>query len=406
MNPDYIQKYLIPGAEISEDVANQPIIKFLQAQRRYYSLDFDDLMNFALYILERFDDVRDYWQNRLNYVQIDEVQDCNANDWKLINCITGTHKNLFVVGDPDQAIYEWRGSKPDMFVNFKSETDIVLAENYRSTPDILKVANSVIAHNKNRIPKDLMTQNINGKKTIHYHGKNEADEASWIIKQIKNLHSIDKCEFSNFAILYRASYLSRSLEKEMIKNQMPYTIWGGIRFFERKEIKDILAYLQLVDDDRDLAFRRIINVPARKFGKATLKKLEAIAVENNLSLYQALKSKLSEPPFNKKEYADFVRIIEEGRQIKNSALVSDLTDMLLKKSGLLDNIRSDEDEERLENVKEFMNDINRYEETATENGDDIFLYTYLQDIALYTNMDFKNNSTTIKLMTMHQAKGA
>lgn len=405
MNPDYIPKYLVPGVEMSEDVANQPIIKFLQAQQRYYSLDFDDLMNFALYILENFDDVKDYWQNKLNYVQIDEVQDCNANDWKLINCITGIHKNLFVVGDPDQAIYEWRGSKPDMFVNFKSETDIVLAENYRSTPDILKVANSVIAHNKNRIPKDLMTQNLNGKKTIHYHGKNEADEASWIIKQIKNLHSIENCEFSNFAILYRASYLSRSLEKEMIKNQMPYTIWGGIRFFERKEIKDILAYLQLVDDDRDLAFRRIINVPARKFGKATLKKLETIASENNLSLYQALKSNLSEPPFNKKEYADFVRIIEEGRQIKNSALVSDLTDMLLKKSGLLDLIRSDEDEERLENVKEFMNDINRYEETATENGDDILLYTYLQDIALYTNMDFKNNSTTIKLMTMHQAKG-
>ena len=232
MNSDYIKKYLVPGVEMPEDVANQPIIKFLQAQQRYYSLDFDDLMNFALYILENFDDVKDYWQNKLNYVQIDEVQDCNANDWKLINCITGTHKNLFVVGDPDQAIYEWRGSKPDMFVNFKSETDIVLAENYRSTPDILKVANSVIAHNKNRIPKDLMTQNLNGKKTIHYHGKNEADEASWIIKQIKNLHSIENCEFSNFAILYRASYLSRSLEKEMIKNQMPYTIWGGIRFFE------------------------------------------------------------------------------------------------------------------------------------------------------------------------------
>ena len=270
--------------------------------------------------------------------------------------VTEKSGNLFIVGDPDQAIYEWRGARPNMFVDFKSDSDIILAQNYRSTPDILDVANSVIANNRNRIPKDLVTGNKKGKKAVHYHARNDRDEAAWIARQIQRIvKSHSGNTFSDVAVLYRASYLSRTVEKEFIERHIPYTIWGGIRFFERAEIKNVLAYLKLVDNpDDDLSLRRIINVPARKFGKVSLKKLADLAAAEHASLYATLRRNIDKSPFNKPELKSFVELIEDVRSSVDGSLISELVEDLMTRSGLTDLIRNDEEEERLENVKELM----------------------------------------------------
>lgn len=403
---DYISTFLIPDASGLGDVSVElkPIVDYINLQRQYYVLDFQDIINFALYLLERFEAVRDYWQTTLNYVQVDEVQDCNSADWRLINILTEKSGNLFIVGDPDQAIYEWRGARPNMFVDFKSDSDIILAQNYRSTPDILDVANSVIANNRNRIPKDLVTGNKKGKKAVHYHARNDRDEAAWIARQIQRIvKSHSGNTFSDVAVLYRASYLSRTVEKEFIERHIPYTIWGGIRFFERAEIKNVLAYLKLVDNpDDDLSLRRIINVPARKFGKVSLKKLADLAAAEHASLYATLRRNIDKSPFNKPELKSFVELIEDVRSSVDGSLISELVEDLMTRSGLTDLIRNDEEEERLENVKELINDIRNYE---ADHVDDLSLSNYLQDIALYTNVDMRNDSDVVRLMTMHQAKG-
>lgn len=403
---DYISTFLIPDASGLGDVSVElkPIVDYINLQRQYYVLDFQDIINFALYLLERFEEVRDYWQTTLNYVQVDEVQDCNSADWRLINILTEKSGNLFIVGDPDQAIYEWRGARPNMFVDFKSDSDIILAQNYRSTPDILDVANSVIANNRNRIPKDLVTGNKKGKKAVHYHARNDRDEAAWIARQIQRIvKSHSGNTFSDVAVLYRASYLSRTVEKEFIERHIPYTIWGGIRFFERAEIKNVLAYLKLVDNpDDDLSLRRIINVPARKFGKVSLKKLADLAAAEHDSLFATLRRNIDKSPFNKPELKSFVELIDDVRSSVDGSLISELVEDLMTRSGLTDLIRNDEEEERLENVKELINDIRNYE---ADHVDDLSLSNYLQDIALYTNVDMRNDSDVVRLMTMHQAKG-
>lgn len=403
---DYISTFLIPDASGLSDVSVElkPIVDYINLQRQYYMLDFQDIINFALYLLERFEEVQDYWQTTLNYVQVDEVQDCNSADWRLINILTEKSGNLFIVGDPDQAIYEWRGARPNMFVDFKSDSDIILAQNYRSTPDILDVANSVIANNRNRIPKDLVTGNKKGKKAVHYHARNDRDEAAWIARQIQRIvKSHSGNTFSDVAVLYRASYLSRTVEKEFIERHIPYTIWGGIRFFERAEIKNVLAYLKLVDNpDDDLSLRRIINVPARKFGKVSLKKLADLAAAEHASLYATLRRNIDKSPFNKPELKSFVELIDDVRSSVDGSLISELVEDLMTRSGLTDLIRNDEEEERLENVKELINDIRNYE---ADHVDDLSLSNYLQDIALYTNVDMRNDSDVVRLMTMHQAKG-
>ena len=261
-----------------------------------------------------------------------------------------------------------------------------------------------MANNRNRIPKDLVTGNKKGKKAVHYHARNDRDEAAWIARQIQRIvKSHSGNTFSDVAVLYRASYLSRTVEKEFIERHIPYTIWGGIRFFERAEIKNVLAYLKLVDNpDDDLSLRRIINVPARNFGKVSLKKLADLAATEHASLFATLRRNIDKSPFNKPELKSFVELIDDVRSSVDGSLISELVEDLMTRSGLTDLIRNDEEEERLENVKELINDIRNYE---ADHVDDLSLSNYLQDIALYTNVDMRNDSDVVRLMTMHQAKG-
>ena len=398
----YIEGYMLPGNVITDAMRRTGNLAcFVSRQLKGWALDFDDLMNFTLFILDRFPDAREYWQEQLNYIMVDEAQDCNTDDWNLIEKLGAKHRNIFVVGDPDQCIYEWRGAKPARFVQFASDKDIVLYENYRSTPKILDIANCVIANNKNRIPKDLFTRRAEGRAVIHFHGKTEKEETDWIVSQIRLLLD-GGASPQDIAILYRSSWQSRALEQALLSEQLAYVIWGGILFFERKEIKDTIAYLRLLaNPDDDLSFLRIINMPSRKLGRAFLDRLRDLAAAEGASLFRTLEKHA--PELGKPSAEAFVQLITEGRERVGQVTVSDLMNQMLEASGLKRVIREDQDEDRLENLDELLRSVRFYEQAHAE--EEPTLTDWLQDIALYTNADYRKETRVIKLMTIHQAKG-
>ena len=356
----YVGRYMLPGSKDVE--GSDEFSRYLKVQLKHFVLDYDDLVYFTLYIFDHFETVRRHWQQEINYVQVDEVQDCDRDEWDVINAVSGGYNNLCIVGDPDQAIYEWRGARPSLFVNFKSDRDIFLTENYRSTPNILDVANSIIAHNRDRLPKELFTRCPAGAPVLYHHFKGETQESEWIVRQIKKNVAGGEAQNSDFAILYRASYLSRSIEQELIKQKVKYVVWGGIRFFERREIKDALAYLSLVARNDDLSFMRVVN--------------------------------------------GFVRAIEQARQAMASGKsIGDIFELLMRTTGLKDLLRKDEDEDRLENLDELAASIAYYEDEHRNDELPVTIERYLQDIALYTNADYRKDGTAVRLMTIHQAKG-
>ncbi|MBR5964100.1 MAG: UvrD-helicase domain-containing protein [Bacteroidaceae bacterium] len=400
-NSDYVS-FILPNVPFPPETDTSAFLRFLQLQRQYYALDFNDLIFFTLYIFKHFPDALQYWQNEFDYIQVDEVQDCSNSDWEIIDYLTEKCENLFIVGDPDQAIYEWRGAKPYRFVEFKADTDIILDENYRSTPNILNVANSIIQYNRNRVEKNLRTSIPSDAIVIHKHAKDEVEEGEWISSLISEMTKKGK-KPSEFAILFRASSLSRFIEQALMSKQLPYTIWGGIRFFERKEIKDCIAYLRLINNMDDISFKRVVNVPSRKFGKVKLETLERIAKNDNSTLFETLRNHIDEKPFNSIDIKDFVYLIEQIKEKKDKESIPDLLEEVLDLSGLKDIYRNDGDEERIENIKELINSIRYYEQTNV--NEEVSLDRYLQDIALFTNSDYKKDQETIKLMTIHQSKG-
>ena len=394
----YIQTYMLPGCKISDEMRRTSrLCGYVSRQMKHYALDFDDLMNVTKYILDHFPDACEHWQSMLNYIMVDEAQDCNLDDWDLVERLSAKHRNLFVVGDPDQAIYQWRGARPDLFVQFAADKTIILDENYRSTPRILDIANCVIANNQNRIPKDLFTRKAEGRAVIHFHGKSEKEEMEWIVTQIKTILK-NGAKPNDVAILYRSSHQSRALEQELLNAHLEYAIWGGTRFFERKEIKDALAYLHLVNNqDNDLAFERIINVPSRKLGRKFLDAVRALSEMKGISLYSALQIQ------GDAKAAGFIGLIEDAKQFARDNRVSDLLNRLMDRSGYKQMVREDQDEDRLENLDELLHSIRYYESIRTP--EESTLADYLQDIALYTNEDHRKDTPTLKLMTIHQAKG-
>ena len=394
----YIQTYMLPGSKITDEMRRSSrLCGYVARQMKSYALDFDDLMNVTKYILDHFPEASEHWQSMLNYIMVDEAQDCNLDDWDLVERLSARHRNLFVVGDPDQAIYEWRGARPDLFVNFAADRTIILDENYRSTPRILDVANSVISNNQNRIPKDLFTRKAEGKAVIHFHGRSEKEEMEWIVSQIRMILG-NGAGINDIAILYRSTHQSRAIEQELLNAHLEYSIWGGTRFFERKEIKDALSYLRLVSNqDDDLSFERIINVPSRKLGKKFLDSVRDTAEREGISLYSALQVHFPD------KASAFIDLIEDAKQFARENRVSDLLNRILEGSGYKRMVREDQDEDRLENLDELLGSIRFYESVRTP--EESTLADYLQDVALYTNDDHRRDTPTLKLMTIHQAKG-
>ena len=411
----YIDGFLLPDSKIQldndtrryidnncDDKTEELFISTILRQRKYLSLDFEDLIYFTLYILQNFPDVKAKWQRKMNYVMVDEVQDCNERDWEIYETLSGMHDNLFLVGDPDQTIYEWRGAHLEKFVGWTPRTDVIMAQNYRSTSTILDAANNIIDNNDLRIKKDLFTSNPKGEKIIHYHGKDDRQEADWMSNKILSLTDTGS-HFDEFAVLVRSSYLTRSIEQSFMRNKINYVIWGGVRFFERKEIKDALSYLRLIAFDDDLSFKRIVNVPSRKVGGKSVEQIAKCAHANGCSLFEALRKLSGTKTFAKESVRKFIELIDTARTLSESMSISNLLEYTLANSGLNELYRTDEEEERLENLNELIQSIKTYEEDHKE--DEISLITYLQEVALYTNLDYTKSKNHVKVMTIHQSKG-
>ena len=397
----YIQRHLLPASPAE---CPDMLVRYMRLQLKHYALDYDDLIYFTIYILNHFPDAREYWTDKLNYIMVDEVQDCSADDWKLLGILAERHGNLFVVGDPDQAIYEWRGANPSIFVRFKAATDIILNENYRSTPDILEIANSIIANNRNRVPKELYTMRLNERRAVYRHARSEREEADFIADTIEEgIKQGDSPR--DFAVLYRSTFMSRGIEQQLLKRKIPYSVWGGVRFFERKEIKDVICYLRLVASDADdMAFARIVNLPARKFGATSMGRLRALAEQSGQPLMTTLRQAVDTPAFSRPQTRAFIELIDNARRLAPSMPVSELTDRILNDSRLADHYRMDEREDRLENIAELIGSMREFE-LSRDDDDDRALDAYLQEIALYTNADCAPDKDKVKLMTIHQSKG-
>lgn len=404
---NYLQYILESKKNATENEFEKVFVRYLEKQQRNFALDFDDLINFTLYVFINNPDVLEKWQKRLHYIQVDETQDSSQKQFSLIEMLSRFHKNLFVVGDPDQTIYEWRGAKPEILVDFDKQfidsKTIVMNQNYRSTPNILSLGNHIIKNNKVRVDKDMFTNNQEGVDVVHFHGQNDYKEGLWVANEIKRLVEDEICQYSDFAILYRANHISRSIEQSLIRENIPYTVFGGIRFFERKEIKDTLAYLRLIEFGDDFSFLRIVNTPSRGLGKKFIENVAKIAEKENLSLYSALEKNISKKELNRKGAIGFVQLIEKYKKSKDNLIISDLVKEIMDESGLTSYYRIDGDSERLNNIKELQNSIILLE---TQDVEKINLTEYLQEIALYTDMDIADDkSERVKLMTIHTSKG-
>lgn len=378
----------------------QIFIKYLKKQRRCFLLDFDDLILFVLHLFEINEKILKKWQKRFEYIQVDEFQDVSKIEYNLVDSLSRGFGNLFVVGDIDQTIYGWRGADSSYLLDFdKKHKDcktIIMNKNYRSTPEILKCTNSLIKANKLRIEYELESMNECGLKPVMYHAKDKKSEAKYIIDEIINLKN-KGLEYNDIAILYRGAYATRGLEEALINKDIPYVIYNGVEFYKRKEIKDAIAYLRLIAYQDDLSLERVINVPSRKFGKKSMAYLKDTA--NGYNLYEALLE--SRNDFNN-EINKFIDLVEEFKNKYNDYSISDLLNIVLKKSGYEKMLLTSGDEERFENIVELKNSISSFE---MEYGEKLYLEEFLAKIALLTSADTEDKNDRVKLMTIHTAKG-
>ena len=379
--------------------------------RENNAIDFDDIINYTIKILMENPDILEYYANKFKYVLVDEYQDTNKAQFTLVTLFASKNGNITVVGDNDQGIYSFRGADISNILNFERDfpgTKIIkLEQNYRCTGNILKAANSVIKHNEVKYKKELWTQNEEGNLPKVYQADNEYDEATYIVTQIEHLKREEYYKYSDFAILYRMNTQSRAIEDILRRENVPYKIVGGLKFYERKEIKDIIAYLRLIQNSADnLSLKRIINEPKRGIGKTSLDKVEAIAEQNETSMYEVIKHAdqygLNRVYLNSRE---FVNVIEELKDKKDEIVISELIKTTLKKTGYtkaLEDENTIEAENRIENLEEFLTVAIEFEEEYAENS----LSQFLEGITLSSDIDnVEEDEDSVTLMTLHSAKG-
>ena len=375
------------------------------------AIDFDDIINYTIKILSENEDVLDYYANKFKYVLVDEYQDTNKAQFTLISLFASVHGNITVVGDSDQSIYAFRGADISNILNFekdfKNAKIIKLEQNYRCTGNILEAANSVIKNNESKYKKKLWTENEKGNLPKVYSAENEYDEGSFIVEQINRLRRGEYFKYSDFAILYRMNTQSRAIEDILRREDIPYKIIGGLKFYERKEIKDIISYLRLIQNPSDnLSLKRIINEPKRGIGKTSLENIETLANQNSISMYEVIKNAdqygLNRVFINSRE---FISVIEELRAKKDDLVISELIKQTLKKTGYtkaLEDENTVEAENRIENLEEFLTVAMEFEEESADNG----LSEFLEGITLSSDIDnMEETDETVTLMTLHSAKG-
>ena len=372
------------------------------------AVDFDDIINLTIDLLIENNDILEYYSDKFKYILVDEYQDTNKSQFKLVSILAKKNMNIMVVGDNDQGIYSFRGADISNILNFEKDfagTKIVkLEQNYRCTGNILKVANEVIKNNTTKYDKKLWTENDDGEVPFIYTGKDEYDEASFVTKKIEEIKGNDNFKYSDFAVLYRMNAQSRAIEDIFMREGIPYKIVGGLKFYERKEIKDIIAYLRLIANQNDnLSLVRIINEPKRGIGAVSLNKVEELAVENETSMYNIIKNADKYIPRIHGNVYEFVEMIEV---LKDADLtITELVKAILLKSGYIAALQAEntvEAETRIQNLEEFLTVVGEFEEEYAENG----LNDFLQTLSLSSDVDkLDDNEDKVTLMTLHSAKG-
>ena len=375
------------------------------------AIDFDDIINYTIKILMENPDVLEYYSNKFKYILVDEYQDTNKSQFTLVTLLASKYGNITAVGDNDQGIYSFRGADISNILNFEKDfpgTRIIkLEQNYRCTGNILKVANAVIKNNEAKYDKKLWTENETGKQPKVYSADNEYDEGRFIVEQIAHLKREEYYKYSDFAVLYRMNTQSRAIEEILRREGIPYKIVGGLKFYERKEIKDIISYLRLVQNTADnLSLNRIINEPKRGIGKTSLENIAQVAEQNGISMYEVIKNAeqygLNRVYLNSRE---FINCMEEFISKKDSIKLSELVKKILKDTGYtkaLANENTIEAENRIANLDEFLTVVIEFEEESAENG----LSNFLEGITLSSDLDnMEETEESVTLMTLHSAKG-
>ena len=375
------------------------------------AVDFDDIINYTIKILTENPDAYEYYSDKFQYVLVDEYQDTNKAQFTLVSILASRHGNITVVGDNDQGIYSFRGADITNILNFEKDfpgTQIIkLEQNYRCTGNILKAANAVIKNNEAKYNKKLWTQNDEGNLPEIFVGDDEYGESNYIVSQINRLKREEYYKYADFAVLYRMNSQSRAIEDIFRREQIPYKIIGGLKFYERKEIKDIIAYLRLIFNTSDnLALKRIINEPKRGIGKTSLDNIQEISEKTGVSMYEIIKNSdqygLNRVFVNSR---DFITVIEELRAMQNDILISNLVKETLKRTGYMKALKDEdtvEAESRIENLEEFLTVAMEFEEESADNT----LQEFLENMTLSTDLDnVQEDEDSVLLMTLHSAKG-
>lgn len=398
-----------------ENIVSDVFEQYEKRLLKNHSLDFDDLIMKTIQLFKRVPEVLEYYQRKFQYIHVDEYQDTNKAQYQLVHLLAAKFQNLCVVGDSDQSIYGWRGADIANILSFEKDypnaTVILLEQNYRSTKNILQVANHVISNNVKRKPKNLWTDNEKGEKIQYYRADTEQGEALFVTGKIKELVETKQRKFSDFAILYRTNAQSRAMEEMLVKANIPYTIVGGTKFYDRKEIKDLLAYLRLVANlDDDISFVRIINVPKRGIGATSLDRIAQYALQNEMSMFRALGEveRIGLSAKAMKACREFYQMLSGLNQMQEYLSVMELTEEIIKRTEYREMLQAEktlEAESRLENIDEFLSVTKNFEESS----EDQTLIAFLTDLALVADIDQLDKEENVKdavvLMTLHSAKG-
>ncbi|WP_284564937.1 DNA helicase PcrA [Bacillus altitudinis] len=410
------EEYAKTAGDFYDQVVSDVYTDYQKRLLKNQSLDFDDLIMMTIRLFERIPEVLEHYQRKFQYIHVDEYQDTNRAQYMLVKLLAQRFQNICVVGDSDQSIYRWRGADITNILSFEkdypSSEVILLEQNYRSTKRILNAANTVIQNNSNRKPKNLWTENDEGAKIAYYRADNEFGEGQFVAGKIRQLYQSGKRKLSDFAILYRTNAQSRVIEETLMKANIQYNIVGGTKFYDRKEIKDILAYLRLVaNPDDDISFARIVNVPKRGIGATSVDKIAAYAEMNDLSMFEALGQVdfigISARAANALD--EFKQLIDQMTNMQDYLSVTELTEEILEKTGYREALKIEktiEAQSRLENIDEFLSVTKNFE----EQNEDKSLVTFLTDLALVADIDKldeaeEEDQDAVILMTLHAAKG-
>ena len=387
--------------------------------RQSEAMDFDDLIMLTLRLFDKNPDVLTYYQQRYQYIHVDEYQDTNHAQYQLVKLLASRFKNICVVGDADQSIYGWRGADMQNILDFEKDYPeakvVLLEENYRSTKTILQAANDVIKNNRNRRPKNLWTQNEDGEEIVYYRANDEQDEALFVAKTIDELSSTSDYVYRDFAVLYRTNAQSRNIEESLLKANIPYTMVGGTKFYSRKEIRDVISYLNLIANTSDnISFERVVNEPKRGVGPGTVEKIRNFAAGQEMSLLDASSQIMLSPVKGKAAQAvfDFANLILNLREQLDELTVTEVVELVLEKTGYTEQLVAQatlESQARIENIEEFLSVTKNFDENPENDTEETGLdrlSRFLNDLALIADTDDGDQeSSEVTLMTLHAAKG-